>query len=257
MSLTVIAVKSKLKDGKFDLFNAILESLKSKIKLNNGDILVVSSKYVSNAQGRVLDYKDVIPTTKAKKIATQYEMDPIVTEVIVRESDVVFGGVPGFIITSSDSVLAPNAGIDKSNAKKGKLILYPNDPQSVAEEIKRKFFLKFSIHIGVIITDSRLMPTRIGTIGVALACVGIEPTSDLRAKKDLYKKPLKVTFQAVADNLASVANFKMGEGSEATPIVVIKNAGVKLTDRKISVQEMAISHEQCVYVRGLSSRQRS
>jgi len=49
----------------------------------------------------------------------------------------------------------------------------------------------------------------------------------------------------------------MGEGSEATPIVVIKNAGVKLTDRKISVQEMAISHEQCVYVRGLSSRQRS
>ena len=180
MSLTVIAVKSKLKDGKFDLFNAILESLKSKIKLNNGDILVVSSKYVSNAQGRVLDYKDVIPTTKAKKIATQYEMDPIVTEVIVRESDVVFGGVPGFIITSSDSVLAPNAGIDKSNAKKGKLILYPNDPQSVAEEIKRKFFLKFSIHIGVIITDSRLMPTRIGTIGVALACVGIEPTSDLR-----------------------------------------------------------------------------
>jgi F420-0:gamma-glutamyl ligase len=60
-----------------------------------------------------------------------------------------------------------------------------------------------------------------------------------------------VTFQAVADNLASIANLKMGEGSDSTPFAVIKNAEVRLTDRKISQHEMAISHDQCVYVRGL------
>ena len=252
MSLNVITVRSKLKSGKFDLFKALLDSLQSKVRLEDGDVLVISSKYVSNAQGRLLDHKRVIPTSKAKKVAKKFDLAPNIAEVIVRESDVIFGGIPGFVITSSDYILAPNAGIDKSNAKKGKLVLYPIDPQLVAEQLRRKFFLEFSIHVGVIIIDSRLMPARIGTTGVSLGCAGFEPTSDLRAQKDLHRKPLKVTFQAVADNLASIANLKMGEGSESTPIVVIKNAGIKMTDRKIKKQEMSVSHDQCVYVRGLS-----
>lgn len=251
MSLTLITVKSKMKTGKFDLFEALLDSLQSQVTLENGDILVISSKYVSNAEGRLLDHKRVIPDSKAKKIAKKFDFAPNIAEVIVRESDVIFGGVPGFVITSSDYILVPNAGIDKSNTKNGKLVLYPIDPQLVAEQLRRKFFLEFSIHIGVIIIDSRLMPGRIGTTGVALGCSGIEPTSDLRAQKDLHGKPLKVTFQAVADNLASIANLKMGEGPESTPIVVIKNTGVKMTDRKIKKQEMCVSHDQCVYVRGL------
>jgi len=98
-----------------------------------------------------------------------------------------------------------------------------------------------------------LMPARVGTSGVALACAGIEPLSDIRGQKDLYGNPLKVTFQAVADNLASIANLKMGEGSDSTPFAVIKNAGIRLTDRKINQREMTISHDQCVYVRGLKT----
>jgi F420-0:gamma-glutamyl ligase len=97
------------------------------------------------------------------------------------------------------------------------------------------------------------MPARVGTTGVAIACAGVEPLSDIRGKKDLYGNPLKVTFQAVADNLASIANLKMGEGSDSTPFAVIKNAEVTITDRKIDPEEMAISHEQCVYVRGLKT----
>ena len=96
------------------------------------------------------------------------------------------------------------------------------------------------------------MPSRVGTIGVAIACAGIEPVSDRRAEKDLDGNPLKVTFQAVADNLASIANHKMGEGSESQPFAIIKNSGAKITDRKISKNEMAISHDQCVYIRGLT-----
>jgi len=149
--------------------------------------------------------------------------------------------------------MAPNAGIDKSNAKKGRAILYPINPYHTAEELRRKIFLKFLIHVGIILVDSRLMPARIGTSGVAIACAGIEPVLDMRAKKDLDGNPLKVTFQAVVDNLATIANHKMGEGAESKPFAIVRNSGAKLTDRKINPAEMAISPDQCVYVRGLSN----
>ncbi|GFN41862.1 MAG: hypothetical protein YK1312THETA_1880007 [Marine Group I thaumarchaeote] len=73
----------------------------------------------------------------------------------------------------------------------------------------------------------------------------------MRAEKDLNGNPLKVTFQAVVDNLASIANHKMGEGSESKPFAIIRNSDAKLTDRKINPNELTVSHDQCVYVRGL------
>jgi F420-0:gamma-glutamyl ligase len=149
--------------------------------------------------------------------------------------------------------MAPNAGIDKSNAKKGKAILYPTNPYLIAEQIRRKIFLKSLIHVGIILVDSRLMPARIGTSGVAVSCAGLEPVLDMRSKKDLDGNPLKVTFQAVVDNLATIANHKMGEGAESRPFAIVRNSGAKLTDRKINTSEMAITPEQCVYVRGLAN----
>ena len=98
------------------------------------------------------------------------------------------------------------------------------------------------------------MPARVGTIGVAIACSGLEPVKDLRGQHDLDGNPLKVTFQATADNLASIANHKMGEGSESQPIAIVRDSECKLTSRKIESTEMAISHEECVYVRGFSNR---
>ncbi|MEX0763628.1 MAG: coenzyme F420-0:L-glutamate ligase [Nitrosopumilaceae archaeon] len=254
MPVSVYPVKSELKSQQFDLFETLVDSLqRSHIMLESGDVLVISSKYVANSQGRLIEYDNVVPSEESKSLATKFHLSPKIAEVILRESDIVFGGVPGFVITSANNILAPNAGIDKSNAQKGKLILYPTDIYNIAEQLRRKFFLKFVVHIAIIIIDSRLMPARVGTSGVALACAGIEPLSDIRGQKDLYGNPLKVTFQAVADNLASIANLKMGEGSDSTPFAVIKNAGIRLTDRKINQHEMTISHDQCVYVRGLKT----
>ena len=124
----------------------------------------------------------------------------------------------------------------------------------VIEELKRKIFLDYNVHVGIIIVDSRLMPSRVGTIGIAVACTGFEPVKDLRGEKDLDGNPLKVTFQATADNLASIANHKMGECSESQPIAIIRDSECQLTSRKISHHEMAISDEQCLYVRGLSDQ---
>ncbi len=255
MSLTVLPIKSTLKKTEFDLFASLVTDLEnSNITPSNGDVLVISSKYVANSQGRVLEYNKVVPSSDAEKIGKRFRMKPNMAEIILRESDVIFGGIPGFVITSSDNIMAPNAGIDKSNTKNGTIVLYPNEPYLVAEHLRRKFILKYNIHVGIIIADSRLMPGRVGTVGVAISCAGIEPTSDLRGEKDLYGNSLKVTFQAVADDLASIANLKMGEGSDATPCVLVRNSDAKLTNRKIRENEMAISYEQCVYVRGLGMR---
>jgi len=253
MPLTVIPLKAERQNGNFVLFDEIINVLsKNKISLKNGDVIVISSKYISNSQGRIIDTTTTSISEQSNYISEKFKIKPKFAEVILRESDKIFGGVSGFVITSSDSILAPNAGIDKSNTDGTKLILYPENPYQVAENIKRKIFFEYNIHVGIIIVDSRLMPARVGTVGIAIACAGFEPVNDLRGKQDLDGNPLKVTFQATADNLASIANHKMGEGSESQPIAIIKDSKCNLTSRTISHKEMAISHEQCVYIRGFS-----
>ena len=252
MTLSVLPLIADRKIGKFDVFQALLETLdKNQEKLLEGDIIVISSKYISNSQGRIVNLDKVQISSEGKDLSTKFRIKPEISEIILRESDRIFGGIAGFVITSADDIMAPNAGIDKSNAKKDQIILYPINPFLFAEQIRRKIFLKFSIHVGVIIVDSRLMPGRIGTSGVAISCAGFNPVIDMRSQIDLQGNPLKVTFQAVADNLATIANHKMGEGSESRPFAIVRDSGVKFTDRIIAPLEMAISSELCVYVRGL------
>jgi coenzyme F420-0:L-glutamate ligase len=254
VQLTVLPLLAERMEGKFDVFEILLETLeKNNTKLQDGDVLVISTKYISNSQGRIIELEKIKTSDEGVEISKKFQLKPEIAEIVIRESDKIFGGIGGFVITSSDNIMAPNAGIDKSNVKKGRVVLYPTNPYLIAEQIRRKIFLKSSIHVGIILVDSRLMPARIGTSGVAVACAGIEPVLDMRAKKDLDGNPLKVTFQAVVDNLATIANHKMGEGAESKPFAIVRNSDAKLTDRKINSSEMAISPDQCVYVRGLSN----
>ena len=254
MQLTVQPLISERMEGEFDIFEVLFDTLeKNNSELKEGDVLVISTKFVSNAQGRIIDLNNIKTSAYGNRISKEFQLKPQIAEVVIRESDKIFGGISGFVITSSDDIMAPNAGIDKSNAKKDKIILYPTNPYLISEQLRRKIFLKLQIHVGIILVDSRLMPARIGTSGVAIACAGIEPVLDMRSKKDLEGNPLKVTFQAVVDNLATIANHKMGEGAESKPFAIVRNSGATLTDRKINSSEMAISPDQCVYVRGLSN----
>ncbi|NDB87737.1 MAG: cytidine deaminase [Thaumarchaeota archaeon] len=222
--MKVIPIKTSRKQTSFDLYKDLIESIKEHV-LETGDIIVISSKYVANSQGRTLDVAKTRPSSDGIELAKKYQMDSKFAEIVLRESDKTLGGVTGFVLTSSDHVLAPNAGIDKSNVKKGTVIL----------------------------VDSRLMPARAGTVGVAIAVSGFEPVQDVRGQKDLDGNPLKVTIKATADNLATIANHKMGEGAESTPIVIIKESGTSITTRKIRNDEMAISSELCVYMRGFAN----
>lgn len=250
----MIPLRVEKKDGPFDLYADLVSALGAS-KLEEGDVVVISSKYIANSQNRVIDLGGTVPSVGAMSVAEKYKMDPKFAEIILRESDKIFGGISGFVLTSSDEILAPNAGIDKSNVKKGRVILYPDESYLISEQLRRKVFLDFGIHVGIIVVDSRLMPARAGTTGVTIACAGFEPIHDMRGQKDLDGNPLKVTLKATADNLATIANHKMGEGAESTPIAIVRGSGAALTDRRISPGEMTVSSEMCVYIRGFQNKE--
>ena len=136
MTLRVIPLKAEYKKSKFDLFDELSKTFSdNKILLENGDVIVISSKYIANSQGRILDTNSVSTSDYADYLSKRFRMKSEFIEVVLRESDKIFGGVSGFLITSSDNILAPNAGIDKSNSNGTRLILYPENPYNVAETV--------------------------------------------------------------------------------------------------------------------------
>jgi coenzyme F420-0:L-glutamate ligase / coenzyme F420-1:gamma-L-glutamate ligase len=246
----ILPISVPIKKGEFDLFDSIILS---NFKFRENDILIVSSKYVSMSEGSVMNLDKVKVGRKAKSLASEYHMSAKLAELTLREADYIYKGIPGFLLAVKNGVMAPNAGIDKSNVPQGFVVLYPSEPFKSAENLRRRFLVNLGIKVGVVIADSRLMPTRIGTIGVALASAGFEPVEDQRGKRDLFGNILKVTLKAVSDSIAATGVAVMGEGSESTPIAVIRGIRVTATDRKLSWHDMAVDARQDIYIRGLQS----
>ena len=121
-----------------------------------------------------------------------------------------------------------NAGIDESNAN-GKLILLP-DCYAAAEELRQVLQQKWAVHnLGIVITDSMILPLRAGVIAAAVGYAGFKGVTDLRGKPDLFGKPLQTTLVDVADSLATSAALVMGEADEQCPFCVIEKAPVVFT----------------------------
>lgn len=244
----VLPIRIGVRKGRFDLY----ESLQG-FDYRDGDVLVISSKFVSMSEGAVVDLSRVRVSRKARLLAAKCYMEPKMAELVLRESDYIVRGVPGFLLAVRDGMIAPNAGIDKSNVPKGYAVLYPHDPFGTAEKLRQKFLAERGVRVGIVLADSRLMPTRIGTTGVAIACAGFEPVDDLRGRKDLFGNVLKVTFKAVADGLATMGVAVMGESDESTPAAVVRGARVTWSDKKFSWKDMAVSPSQDIYLRGVRS----
>ncbi|MFY3740149.1 MAG: coenzyme F420-0:L-glutamate ligase [Candidatus Nitrosomirales archaeon] len=252
VNVELIPVKVNPMKDKFDLFQTILQNIEeNKQHVSDGDIVAVSSKFVSMSQGSLVELDKIKPSKQASEVAEKLSMDARLAELVLRESDFMFSGVPGFILAVKDGVIAPNAGIDRSNVQHGYAILHPREPFKVAEILRREFLSHVGKKVGIVITDSRLMPTRIGTIGIAIAAAGFEPVQDLRGTKDLFGNTLRVTLKATADSIATAANMIMGESNESIPIVLVRNLEVAMSDRALDWKDLAIPSEQCIYVRGL------
>ncbi len=229
------------------LYNTIISA---EISIDNGDVLVIAETPVATAEGNVVKLARISPSNEAKALAEKYSMDPRFVQVILSEADEVLGGMNGVLLTIKNNILVANAGADCSNAPPDSVVLFPKDPQKSIASIKDYFEKKFNKKIAVILGDSRVAPLRRGTIGVALAVVGMEPVEDCRGRKDLFGRELQITFRAHADNLVSAAQLLLGEADEQIPAVLIKGAPIQLKDKPS--EEIEISRKDCLFMNSFS-----
>lgn len=185
-------------------------------KLKNKDILVVASKVLAYSQDRVMDanseeFEKIVEKEGKKLFPTNY-----------------------CNLTLKDGHLIPNAGVDKSNTPKGQIVLWPKHPFKEAERLQKELRSKFGLrNLGIIISDSTCAPMRVGVHGISIGHFGFEGVEDVRNKKDIFGKPLKVTRRNLADSLADAATILMGESNARVPFVIIRDAPVKFTNKKV------------------------
>jgi coenzyme F420-0:L-glutamate ligase len=253
--MRLYAVRTRLVKAGDDLVEIVLESLKEQeLQLENNDVLALTSKIVSYSEGRIAKLSHVKPSEKAKQLAKKYSLKPEFAELILQEADRICGGVARAVLTLKNGILTANAGIDNKNAPVNSAVLWPENPPKWAKHFRDELKHKTGKQVAVVIVDSGLIPLRIGTIGLALAVVGFKPIKECRGEKDLYGKPIAITRQAVADDLASAAHLLMSEAAEKVPIVLIKNAPVDFDDGVYGPADMMMPLKECIFVNTLAER---
>jgi len=252
--MQAIAIKTPLIKKGDNLVGIILQKLdEENLRLQNSDILAISSKVLSSAEGNVVELGKITPSLKAKQLSKKYILEPEFVELVLKEAEKIYGGVEKAILTLKDNILTVNAGIDQKNVPKGYVSLWPSNLQDKAEKIRKEIRRRTGKNVGVLIVDSIVAPLRMGTRGLALAAVGFEPVKDCRGRKDLFHKPLLITRHAVADDLASVAHLLMGEADEKSPIILIRDAPVHYVE-KVKPEDMKISPKECVFMNALTKK---
>ena len=214
----------------------------------HGDIFVLAESMVATAEGRLVLLDEVIPSAKAEELAQRYAMDSREAEVVLRESDRIVGGIPGFLLCMKSGTLLPNAGVDNSNAPPGYVVPLPEDPDASAEKIRREIQKRTGTDTGVIIADSRVHAMRRGCSAIAIGCAGIPGVAASRHSGSSSGETVPLPGRAVADMIASAAGTVMGEADECTPFALVRGLGIPLSDRT-GVETIGLS--DCLYMQGL------
>ena len=191
-----------------------------------GDILVVTQKIVSKAEGRSIALATVEVSDEARELAALTRKEPALVELVLRESSAVVRAVPNVLITRHrlGHVMA-NAGIDASNlgsSSQDNVLLLPEDPDKSAARIGEACHARTGIRPGVIISDSFGRPWRVGTTNVAIGVAGPPAVIDQRGQPDRDGRTMQVTQIAFADAVAGAAGLAMGEGAEGLPACVVR-----------------------------------
>ena len=207
-----------------DLVSILLDAIdRSKVGLKDGDILVMCQKIVSKAEGAVVDLKTVEPSDFAHQIADQWEKDPRIVEVVLRESNRIVMMKNGVVITETKrGWVCANSGVDASNTLADDIVIVlPEDPDKSAKDMRIAIQERRNISIGIVITDTFGRPWRDGLVEFALGVSGFEGLLDLRGGEDLQGRELSHTVISVADELACAAGLLM-EKSAAVPAVIVR-----------------------------------
>ncbi len=215
----------------------ILDSLEANgVILEDSDVVVVTQKVVSKAEGRIVRVEEVKPGRKAIELARRLRKDPRTVQVVLQEAKRVVRFGHGVLITeTSHGFICANSGIDQSNVEEGYITLLPVDPDGSARRIRTQLERRTGKKLAVVITDTFGRPWREGQIDVAIGCSGIRPLEDLVGTTDPYGHLLRVTQPAVVDEIASAAELVMHKHS-LTPVSVVR--GVRYRRGDLGVKRM-------------------
>ncbi len=207
-----------------DLAAIILEAANNQdLTFESGDIVVITQKVVSKAEGRIVDLDDVDPGVFAEEIAERWEKDARLVEIVLRESARIVRMDHGVMICETKhGLICANAGVDSSNVEKiGTVTLLPEDPDASAEQVRRRIEEATGAAPAVIITDTFGRPWREGHVNFAIGVAGMLPIVDYAGQFDPAGYEIKVTQMAVADELAAASELTHGKLARM-PVAVIR-----------------------------------
>jgi coenzyme F420-0:L-glutamate ligase/coenzyme F420-1:gamma-L-glutamate ligase len=207
-----------------DLPSLIIEAARAQgTAIQDGDVLVVTQKVASKAEGRLVDLKDVQPSARALEVGKATGKDARLVEVVLRESRrIVRQEGPVLITETRHGFVCANAGVDASNVGGGDLVaLLPEDPDRSAEFIRQAIQEKAGASVAVIISDTFGRPWREGHTNVAVGVAGMSPLRDYVGQRDPFGFELRVSTMALADELAAAAEPVMGKLSRI-PVAIVR-----------------------------------
>ncbi len=212
-----------------DVARLILDALRrAGLALVDGDVVVVTQKIVSKAEGCAVRLADVEPSPEAQALAAATDKDPRLVEVILCSSRGVVRQREGTLITETrHGWICANAGVDRSNVAgpEGDIALtLPEDSDASAQHIRDALMAATGADVAVIISDTHGRAWRLGTVNVAIGVAGMLPIADLRGQPDMFGYTLRVTTVARADELAAAAGLVTGQAAEGLPVVLIRGA---------------------------------
>jgi coenzyme F420-0:L-glutamate ligase/coenzyme F420-1:gamma-L-glutamate ligase len=206
-----------------------LERTAGILPLRDDDVLVVTQKVVSKAEGAVVDLTAIEPRPEAAEFAQRWDRDPRQVELVLREAKRVVRMANGVVITeTAHGFICANGGIDASNVGPGSgsvATLLPRDPDASAARIRAAVRAATGRDVPVVISDSFGRPWRFGIVDVAIGVSGLLPLEDLRGTPDHDGRIMKSTVRAVADELASAAELTLGKLA-GRPVALIRGAAV-------------------------------
>jgi coenzyme F420-0:L-glutamate ligase/coenzyme F420-1:gamma-L-glutamate ligase len=193
------------------------------LPLQAGDILVVTQKVVSKAEGHLIVLKDVTPSPLAESFARQWGKDPRHVEVVLQQSRRIVKMDRGVLITETHhGFICANAGVDQSNIEGEEVVaVLPPDPDASARAIRQALRERLGCDVAVIISDTFGRPWRHGLVNIAIGLSGIEAIKDYTGQLDAQGYELRVTALAIADELAAAAELVMNK-LDNVPVAVIR-----------------------------------
>ena len=207
------------------------------LPLRDDDVLVVTQKVVSKAEGAIVDLTTIDPRPEAVAFAERWDRDARQVEVVLREARRVVRMANGVIITETPhGFVCANGGVDASNvgpASGNVVTLLPTDPDASADRIRAAIRSHLGHDLPVVVSDSFGRPWRYGIVDVAIGVSGLHPLEDLRGQPDADGRVMRSTVRAVADELASAAELVFGK-TDGRPLALVRGAAFQRGDGRIA-----------------------